>query len=121
MPRFLEVYGYYDNELESWAIEVSRSGSLNAASPSDRFVAYSATAHLKLDDDRDIYWLSSGRPIQQQVRDETRALGRFGFELHRHSDYAWHHKHRRALLRTPLVGYVRSLGRDGWSRLADMA
>ena len=96
MPGFLEVFGYYSEDLGKWNIDVHLPhtgrpvawvGNTNTHSTANR-----PTTDLFTDDNRHIHILAHGRALQRQIRPKTWTVGSHDFELCGHEHPVGHNK-----------------------------
>ncbi len=96
MPGFLEVFGYYSEDLGKWNIDVrflailSSLGAMSILTPS--VAAHRATADLLAHDDRHLCFLPDGGTVQRPIRATTGPVGGLAVELRRHEHPAGHHQ-----------------------------
>lgn len=106
MPGFLEVYGYYDEDLGAWGIDVSPCFEDKEIQRLTIVAAHCATTHLESDDNRNILRLPDGWTVQQLLRSQRRSLGCHAVELHRNLSDAWNDKRGSFVRGTPHSWYA---------------
>lgn len=101
MPGFLQVYGYYDSERESWAIDVIYLPTPLHGSKTNAFEAYGSATHIKSHDHRDSRIFPASWSLWQQIRTKGRTLDSVYTELGLDRDHGGNNECRGIIFRTP--------------------